>query len=120
MVPKLPSSFRTLEREHQFRYPSTIGSDVPILGELVAPHIESFNALFEDGGGQGLLDLAVESIEPRVIFDGKGRTGETSSQLGWGNKMESQYHVAIIFVPPFEHDHFSKNTVGLCWATHGF
>ncbi|KAF9520714.1 hypothetical protein BS47DRAFT_1370286 [Hydnum rufescens UP504] len=99
MVPKIPSSFRTLEREHQFRHPSRNGSDVPILEELVAPHIESFNALFEDAGGRGLLDLATENIEPRVVFDGKGRTGETSGQAGWGNKMEIKIQSVFVARP---------------------
>jgi hypothetical protein len=120
MVPKIPSSFRTLEREHQFRHPSRNGSDVPILDELVAPHIESFNALFEDGGGRGLLDLATENIEPRVVFDGKGRTGETSGQAGWGNKMESQYHVVICFCGlPRTRPLFSQDTICFCRPTDG-
>lgn len=87
-------SYHAVQRERQFRCPSLKGADVPILHELVAPHIESFNALFEDSGlpqgdgdGRGLLALAIENIGPRVVFDGKGRAGVASGQGGWGNRL---------------------------------
>ena len=44
------TSFHTLTRERAFRHPPKVGSDVPALDELVAPHIDSFNALIEDEG----------------------------------------------------------------------
>ena len=94
MVPPIPNSFRTLEREHSFRHPSKTGSDVPILDQLVAPHIESFNALFEDEGSAGLLQLAVDDIGSRVVFDGAGKLGESSRRSGWGNKLESELYDA--------------------------
>lgn len=87
-------SYHTLAREGQFRNPSIKGSDIPILNEFVAPHIESFNALFDDSGlpqgdgdGRGLLSLAIEDIGKRVVFDGKGQVGTSSGQGGWGNKL---------------------------------
>jgi hypothetical protein len=77
-------SFHTLTREAAFSYPPTDRSDVPALDELVAPHIESFNALMEDGenGGKGLLALAVQDIGAKVVFDGK--------KPGTGNKLSSK------------------------------
>lgn len=76
-------TFHTLERERLNRHPSTTGADHPSLEELVKPHIQSFNALMEasDGKGKGLLQLGVEDLGAKVVFDGKGEEG-----LG-GNKL---------------------------------
>lgn len=79
-------SFHTLTREAAFRYPSKSGADIPALEELVAPHIESFNALLEDPsaeGGKGLLALAVQDIGEKVVFDGKERAE--------GKRLSSQF-----------------------------
>ncbi|KIJ56502.1 hypothetical protein M422DRAFT_197419 [Sphaerobolus stellatus SS14] len=88
-------SFHTLERETQFRQPTKQGVDIPILSEFVIPHIESFNALFDDsdlplgdGDGRGLLSLGIADIGDRVVFDGKGRLGSSSGQGGWGNRLK--------------------------------
>ncbi|CAE6435969.1 unnamed protein product [Rhizoctonia solani] len=88
------SGFDTLRREDAFRNPSKTSNEVPILQELVAPHIESFNALFddsnlmlEDGDGKGLLSLGIKDIGPKVVFDGTGTLGETSGAAGWGNRL---------------------------------
>lgn len=92
------SGFDTLQREDAFRNPSKTGNEVPILQELVAPHIESFNALFddsnltlEDGDGKGLLSLAIKEIGSKVIFDGAGIAGEASGAAGWGNRLSSTF-----------------------------
>jgi hypothetical protein len=80
------STFKTLTRERQFRHPPTSASDVPALDELVKPHLESFNALIEDtganAGGKGLLQLGVEDIGEKAVFDGKG-----DEERPWGNKI---------------------------------
>lgn len=77
------TTFRTLTRERQFRHPPAQASDVPALDELVAPHLESFNALVEDDvTGKGLLQLGVEDVGEKWIFDGQG-----SERLPWGNKI---------------------------------
>ncbi|KAK4683850.1 DNA-directed RNA polymerase I subunit RPA2, partial [Tremellales sp. Uapishka_1] len=66
------TSFHTLARERQFRHPSKEAADYPALDELVRPHIESFDALIEDGTeGKGLLQIGVEDIGEKVVFDGK-------------------------------------------------
>lgn len=77
-------TFGTLERQRIFSKPSKGASEYPALQELVEPHINSFNALFEGvEGTKGLLDLAIADLPPKVIFD--GREGKESS---WGNKLE--------------------------------
>ena len=87
-------TFDTLARESAFNAPSTTGSTVPILNEFVAPHIESFNALFDDSGlppgdgdGRGLVSLAIRDIGERVVFDG---AGPGSGQKEWGNRLSSE------------------------------
>jgi DNA-directed RNA polymerase I subunit RPA2 len=77
------STFHTLSRERQNRHPPISGSDVPALDELVAPHLESFNALVEDGeSGVGLLQLGVNEIGEKVVFD-----GQQTDRKPWGNKI---------------------------------
>lgn len=80
--------FGTLAREKRFANPSQTSHDVPELEELVAPHIDSFDALFDDGSGKGkggLLDLAVKDLKSKVVFDGKGK-----DQGKLGNRLESK------------------------------
>lgn len=52
----------------------------------MAPHIQSFDALFSDPAtGKGLLELAVDDIPSKVIYDGKGK-----EQGRLGNRLESK------------------------------
>jgi DNA-directed RNA polymerase I subunit RPA2 len=97
--PKSKSTFNTLAREESFRNPTSKGSTVPILNEFVAPHIESFNALFDDSGlpsgdgdGRGLLSLAIKDIGERVAFDRNGDIASESGVTGWGNRMSSEFN----------------------------
>lgn len=90
-------TFNTLEREKSFKYPPKKGSVYEILNEFVAPHIESFNAIFDDSGlpkgdgdGSGLLSLGLKDIGERVAFDGDGRADNESGKLGWGNRTRSE------------------------------
>lgn len=87
---KRTPTFDTLAREDSFRNPQKQGSTYQILNQFVTPHIESFNALFDDSGlpagdgdGKGLLSLGLKDIGERVVFD--GTDGE-----GWGNRMRSR------------------------------
>lgn len=87
------TSFNTLDREHAFSHPSTKGPKYPAPHALVAPHIQSFDALFEGAplpypqtgvsASEGLLDLAVKDLMPKVVFDGRGAEGSL------GNRLES-------------------------------
>ena len=97
---RFKSTFYTLEREKNFKAPPKDASVVPILNEFVTPHLESFNALFDDSGlpagdgdGRGLLHLGIEEIGKRVVFDGKGDIGSESGQRGWGNRLSSEYSI---------------------------
>lgn len=95
---KAGETFDTLARERRFKNPPKDGAAVPILNEFVAPHLESFNALFDDSGlpsgdcdGRGLLSLGIKDVGERVVFDGKGQIGSESGQTGWGNRLSSEY-----------------------------
>ncbi|CCM03352.1 uncharacterized protein FIBRA_05481 [Fibroporia radiculosa] len=99
-------TFGTLAREQQFKNPPTDGAAVPILNEFVTPHIESFNALFDDSGlpagdgdGRGLLSLGIKEIGTRVVFDGKGEIGAESGQGGWGNRLSMWYEQVVVGRP---------------------
>ncbi|KAF9567413.1 beta and beta-prime subunits of DNA dependent RNA-polymerase [Agrocybe pediades] len=98
------STFNTLAREQSFRNPPKDGSTYNILNEFVVPHIESFNALFDDSGlpagdgdGKGLINLALKDIGERVVFDGS--TEGESGQSGWGNRMKIWIEQATIARP---------------------
>ncbi|PCH40776.1 beta and beta-prime subunits of DNA dependent RNA-polymerase [Wolfiporia cocos MD-104 SS10] len=99
-------TFETIARERKFKNPPKDGSAVPILNEFVAPHIESFNALFDDSGlpsgdgdGRGLLSLCIKEIGERVVFDGKGQIGSESGQSGWGNRLTLWYEQVTVGRP---------------------
>lgn len=54
------TTFHTLTRERAFRHPPADAPDIAALEELVKPHIESFNALLDDGE---LLDTLSKLIK---------------------------------------------------------
>jgi DNA-directed RNA polymerase I subunit RPA2 len=90
-------TFNTLQREDSFKNPSRTGATYPILNEFVKPHIESFNALFDDSGlpkgdgdGRGLLSLGLKDTGERVVFDGNGEVGTESGHRGWGNRLSGE------------------------------
>jgi len=90
-------TFNTLARESAFRNPPSGGSIFPVLNEFVAPHIESFNALFDDSGlpfgdgdGRGLLSLAIQDIGERVVFDEARQSGPGGNQKVRGNRLRSK------------------------------
>jgi len=84
-----PTSFRTLDREKAFSHPSADAHKYSAAQELVQPHVDSFNALFEgaprpDGtldGSKGLLDLGVKDLLPKVVYDHKGVEGSLGNRL---------------------------------------
>ncbi|KAI0717958.1 beta and beta-prime subunits of DNA dependent RNA-polymerase [Fomitopsis betulina] len=103
---KAGGTFDTLTRERQFKSPPKDGAVVPILNEFVRPHLESFNALFDDSGlpsgdgdGRGLLSLGIKDIGERVVFDGKGEIGSESGLTGWGNRLSMWYEAVTVGRP---------------------
>jgi DNA-directed RNA polymerase I subunit RPA2 len=64
--------FDTVRREKLFRDPPKDHTAYPALKEAISPHIESFNALFEQAG---LISRAIEDIGTVTILDGDPRTG---------------------------------------------
>ncbi|GJJ07336.1 hypothetical protein Clacol_001537 [Clathrus columnatus] len=132
-------SFHTKVREKQFSNPSTTGHDIPILNEFVTPHIESFNALFDDSGlphgdgdGRGLLSLGIADIGERVIFDQKNSSKDTTIR---GNRLSfwiEQLSIGRPMVPDRDKDAVERRifpgearerlssyrgrmTIKLCW-----
>jgi len=98
----MSSTFETLKRERVFRHPPQNGASVPILNEFVTPHLESFNALFDDSGlplgdgdGKGLLSLALKDIGERVVFSGTGVSGGEGGEKAWGTRMRSEFTAYI-------------------------
>lgn len=86
-------TFDTLKREKSFRNPTKDGSSHSILNEFVTPHIESFNALFDDSGlpigdgdGGGIISLAIKDIGERVVFDGNANESDPR-----GNRISSAF-----------------------------
>lgn len=96
-----PHTFHTLRIQDRFENPSDTHFEHSDLQDLVAPHIESFNALWSldpsvepgkgsrKGGpvineGVGLLEKTIAKIPPRVIFDG---TEESISKGDLGNRL---------------------------------
>src|SRR5436190_21954965 len=78
------TSFDTVKREKLFRNPPSDTSAYPTLQEAVKPHIDSWNAVFEEGG---LLDLALKDIGVKTVFD--RLESQVEPGQGWGNKLSS-------------------------------
>ncbi|RDW85230.1 DNA-directed RNA polymerase subunit beta [Coleophoma cylindrospora] len=72
--------FDTVRREKLFRNPPTDHSPYPLLQAAVAPHIESFNAVFEK---DGLLAQGIKDIGTQTFLDGDDRLGPAGK-----NKLE--------------------------------
>jgi len=63
-----PQSFHTADFVERAVHPSRAEADVPALHELPRPHIDSFDSIFD----HGLLDLAVQNLDPKEIIDSAG------------------------------------------------
>jgi DNA-directed RNA polymerase I subunit RPA2 len=96
-----PNTFHTLQIQDRFENPSDTKFEHSELQSLVAPHIESFNALWSAdpsveppagsrngapfvGEGVGLLEKSIAKIPSRVVFDG---TEESITQGNLGNRL---------------------------------
>ncbi|KAH8905399.1 beta and beta-prime subunits of DNA dependent RNA-polymerase [Coniochaeta sp. PMI_546] len=61
--------FNLVRRQDLFRNPPTDHTAYPALQEAVDPHIQSFNALFPDGGRKGLIDHGLAEIGTKTYLD---------------------------------------------------
>lgn len=91
-------TFFPLERQERYSAPTDNGFVAPELTELVAPNIESFNALWAEdpsldppssaavsgfvNEGTGLLEKSLRRLAPRIVFDGQG-----DANNGLGNRI---------------------------------
>lgn len=68
------AEFGTIKREQDAINPSKTGSAYPELHKLIAPHLDSFNAIKTTNGGRGkgLLEMGVADLARRDIRDSKG------------------------------------------------
>nr|AGQ04601.1 RNA polymerase I second largest subunit [Starmerella bacillaris] len=73
-------AFHTLEQQERFSNPSDKKSHYKLLHDAIDPHVQSFNAIFEGPEG-GLIDLGIQEIGKKVIFDTK------DGELPLGNKL---------------------------------
>ncbi|KAI9503743.1 hypothetical protein BX070DRAFT_190862 [Coemansia spiralis] len=74
------SGFRTLERQNAAVNPGQ-EPEYPQMQNMTAPHIESFNSIWEPAGARtpALIDVAMELLGKHTVFDGKGNI---DSRLG--------------------------------------
>ncbi|PWZ03132.1 putative RPA135-DNA-directed RNA polymerase I, 135 kd subunit [Testicularia cyperi] len=95
---KKPHTFFTLDTQDRFSQPPSDRHVRPELEDLVAPLIESFNALWAEdpsvyppkdalvsgfvNEGTGLLEKSVRRLPTRIVFDGKG-----DANGGRGNRL---------------------------------
>ncbi|KAJ5605706.1 hypothetical protein N7510_008487 [Penicillium lagena] len=65
--------YDTLRRENLFRNPPTDQTAYPSLAESIRPHVDSFNALFEDSK---ILEAGLRDIGTKSFLDGDAETAE--------------------------------------------
>jgi DNA-directed RNA polymerase I subunit RPA2 len=61
-------SFKTLQLQEQAINPSSSDPHYPKLAALSAPHVESFNSIFDLS--PGLLEKGIQDIGKITVFDG--------------------------------------------------
>ncbi|KAJ2078814.1 hypothetical protein H4R24_004221 [Coemansia sp. RSA 988] len=71
-----PSGFRTLERQRNAVVPGD-QHEYPDTQNLTAPHIDSFNSIWEAASANSppLIDVAMSLLDKYSVFDGKGDHG---------------------------------------------
>jgi len=99
---KWSHEFDTLRRENLFKNPPKDHSAYPLLEQAIAPHIESFNALFEPDGliAKGILDIGT-----KYYLDGDERTGPAGKNVLSVKIKDVRVEKAVL--PPS--NKFSKN-----------
>ncbi|KAK6539609.1 DNA-directed RNA polymerase I subunit RPA2 [Orbilia ellipsospora] len=74
------AAFDTINREKRFRNPPADKTAFPALQEAIRPHVDSWNAVFREGG---CLHQAIQEIGEKTVFDRLDGNAET----GYGNKL---------------------------------
>jgi DNA-directed RNA polymerase I subunit RPA2 len=87
--------FETLRRQDLFQNPPKDRTAYPALQAAIAPHIQSFNAVFEKGG---LLSQALRDIGTKTFFDGDERTGPAGK-----NRLNVRIKEIIVEKPQLSH-----------------
>ncbi|KAF3922005.1 hypothetical protein ABW20_dc0105332 [Dactylellina cionopaga] len=70
----------TINREKRFRNPPADKSAFPALHEAIRPHVDSWNAVFREGG---CLHQALQEIGEKTVFDRL----DGNAEVGYGNKL---------------------------------
>jgi DNA-directed RNA polymerase I subunit RPA2 len=86
--------YNTLRREKLFRSPPKDHTAYPALQEAVAPHIESFNAIFGNGALPGLIHHAIADIGTKIYID-----GDLANGLPGKNKLAIRYKDVTLSKP---------------------
>lgn len=98
---KWSCEFDTARRESLFRNPPKDHSAYPLLKDAIAPHIESFNALFKE---DGLIARGLKDIGTKYFFDGDGQ-----APISTRNKMSMRIKEVIVNKPQLpDSNKFSK------------
>ena len=85
--------FDTVRREKLFRSPPKDRSAFPRLQEAIRPHVESFNAIFEN---QKLINAAIQDIGTRTFLEPTPETQEgQAASNGAGQRRANRIHVKI-------------------------
>ncbi|CAG8971469.1 hypothetical protein HYALB_00002053 [Hymenoscyphus albidus] len=98
---KWSCEFDTARRENLFRHPPKDHSAYPLLKDAIAPHVESFNALF---GEDGLIARGLKDIGTKYYFD-----GDAQAPISSRNKMSIRIKEVIVNKPQLtDANKFSK------------
>lgn len=98
---KWSHEFDTVRREDLFRNPPTDHTAYPALQAAIAPHIESFNALFDE---DGLIARGLKDIGTKYYLD-----GDQNTPLERRNKLSVRFKEIIVNKPQLpDFNKFSK------------
>lgn len=89
------AEFDTLRRENLFRNPPKDHTAYPALVDVIQPHLDSFNALFE---GNKLLPAALQDIGTKVFLDGAREWALERAQArenGEAQRRRNRFYVRI-------------------------
>lgn len=87
------ANFDTVRREKLFKHPPKDHTPYPALAEAIHPHVNSFNALFDNSK---LLDAALKDIGAKTVLDGEQETLQQRAQrLEDGKSREKRNRFSI-------------------------